>query len=119
MWLEEILSGNEVVGLPWLTILGFLRISTHRRIFPNPYSPLESLTIIEKWLACASVKILEPGPQHWRILRSVIAELGTAGNLTSDAHLAAMALEYDAELYSNDRDFTRIAKLRWVNPLNP
>jgi hypothetical protein len=116
-WLEEVLSGDEPIGLSWPVLLGFLRISTHVRILPNPLTTEQALAVVDGWLAQPAVRVLPAGPEHWRILRDLLVESGTAGNLTTDAHLAALAIENGAELCSTDRDFGRFPKLRWVNPL--
>jgi toxin-antitoxin system PIN domain toxin len=77
----------------------------------------QALDIIDAWLAESSVTLIHPGPRHARLLRDLLEPLGAGGNLTSDAHLAAIAIEYRAELCSSDSDFARFAGLRWRNPL--
>ena len=116
-WLEDLLSGGEAVALPWVVILGFLRLTTNARILPRPLTPKQAMTVVDGWLARPMVVALHPGDEHWHILRDLLAASGTAGNLTSDAHLAALAIEHGAELCSADGDFARFAQLRWVNPL--
>ncbi|HSH74546.1 MAG TPA: type II toxin-antitoxin system VapC family toxin [Longimicrobiales bacterium] len=116
-WLEDLLSGDEVVALPWVVLLGFLRLSTNPRIFPSPLDPEQALEVVDGWLSHASVRPLSPGGEHWRILRSLLLEAGTAGDLTTDAHLAALAIAHGAELHSTDTDFARFPYLRWVNLL--
>lgn len=116
-WLEEVLSGNEPVALPWNVILGFVRITTNSRILPGALSVEGAVSIVDSWLAQPVVKLISPGSEHWRILRALLITAGTAGNLTTDAHLAALAIEHGAELCSTDTDFARFAKLRWANPL--
>lgn len=118
-WWEKVLSGDETIALPWLVILAFLRISTNPKIFPKPLEPIVALRIVDEWLALPSVQILEPTERHWGILKDLLASSGTAGNLTSDAHLAAFAIEHGAVLCSADTDFRRFAKLRWQNPIAP
>jgi hypothetical protein len=116
-WLENLLSGHETVGLSWNVVLAFLRISTRPGLFRSPLEPEVALDLVEKWLDHPLVKIVEPGPAHLSILRQLISTLGTAGNLASDAHLAALAIEHRAELCSCDNDFSRFPGLRWRNPL--
>ncbi|HVT37966.1 MAG TPA: type II toxin-antitoxin system VapC family toxin [Gemmatimonadaceae bacterium] len=116
-WLEEMLTGEETIALPWVVILGFLRVSTNARILPHPLSPAQAMGVVDSWLTRPQVLLLDPSDAHWRILRDALTETGTAGNLTTDAHLAALAIEHDAELCSTDGDFARFAQLRWVNPL--
>jgi uncharacterized protein len=116
-WLERTLSGEELVAFPWVVILGFLRISTSPRVFPEPLDPGEALALVDGWLSRPSVLALNPGDEHWPLLRGLIEATGTAGNLTTDAHLAALAMENGAELSSTDADFARFPHLRWSNPL--
>jgi toxin-antitoxin system PIN domain toxin len=116
-WLEDALSGEETVGLPWIVLLGFLRIATSHHVLPRPISIEEALDVVDGWLAQEPVIALNPGEEHWRVFRDLIAGAGSAGNLTTDAHLAAMAIENGAELYSTDSDFARFPALRWRNPL--
>lgn len=116
-WFEKTLSGEEPVAFAWVVLLGFLRITTNPRVFPTPLTPEDATGIIDGWLAFPSVRVLSPGTEHWRILKDLLASSGTAGNLTTDAHLAALAIENGCELVSTDSDFARFARLRWVNPL--
>jgi toxin-antitoxin system PIN domain toxin len=117
-WLEQVMNGPDPVGLPWIVLLGFLRLSTSSRVFPAPLAPEEAVRILDGWLERPQVVPLAPGDRHWAVLRALLAECGTAGNLTSDAHLAALAIEHGAELHSTDRDFGRFKDLRWSNPLD-
>lgn len=116
-WLEEALSGDDTVGVPWVVILGFLRLSTHPRDFPTPLDPTQAVAVVDSWLARPCVETLSPGSGHWGVLRELLLDAGTAANLTTDAHLAALALERGAELHSTDTDFARFPRLRWVNLL--
>ena len=116
-WWEETLTLPRPVGLSWAVILGFIRIATHRKILENPMRPADAIRRVRSWLAVARVQILTPGEQHAETLFRLIEHLGTAGNLTTDAHLAALAIEYQAELASTDTDFARFPGLRWFNPL--
>lgn len=116
-WLEAILTHEEPVGLPWAVLLGFLRLTTSPRIFPQPLGAEQALSVVDGWLARPGVVAIAPGDEHWRILRDLLSQSGTAGNLTTDAHLAALAIERGAELWSTDADFARFRWLRWRNPL--
>jgi toxin-antitoxin system PIN domain toxin len=116
-WLEERLSGVEAFGFAWATLLVFVRLVTNPRVFESPLRVEESLDIVDAWLSAPSATVLHPGPRHAVLLRQLLEPLGTAGNLTTDAHLAALALEHDAELCSADADFSRFPGLRWSNPL--
>ena len=98
-------------------MLGFLRIITNGRIMPTPLPPEIALEIIDEWLGQPPSRIVVPTEEHWPILKELLTPLGTAANLTSDAHLAALAIEHGARLFSTDNDFGRFAGLRWTNPL--
>jgi len=100
-WWEKCLADTETVGLPWLVILGFLRIMTNGRIMPNPLSSEQALDIVNEWLKCPIVRIISPTERHWSIFRQIIRPLGTAGNLTTDAHLAALAVIARTEIAKN------------------
>lgn len=116
-WWENSLSGPRPVGMPWVVALGFIRIMTHRRVLRNPMNSPDCLKAVQLWLDHPRVQIVTPGEQHAALLFGFLTHLGTAGNLTTDAHLAALAIEYQAELVSNDADFARFPGLRWFNPL--
>ena len=116
-WLERTLSGRVSVGLPWSCILAFLRITTHRRVFRSPLRPDQAIEIVEGWLAQPFVDAIAPGNAHWPILRNLLRTTGTSGNLTSDAHIAALAIEQGATVYSADYDFKRYPGVNHLNPL--
>lgn len=117
VWWEETLASPRPVGLPWVSILGFVRIMTRRGILPNPMFPSDAIDRVRSWLAVPGVQILTPGEMHAEIFFGLIEHAGTAGNLTTDAHLAALAIEYQAELASTDTDVARFPGLRWFNPV--
>lgn len=116
-WWEDALSGEEPIGLPWVVLLGFLRLATSERIFPRPLGIDDAIGRIDAWLALDHVRIAREREDHWDVLRGLLAATGAAGNLTTDAHLAALAISHDATLASSDADFGRFAGLRWRNPL--
>lgn len=116
-WVEAAFAGDEPVALPWVVVLGFLRLATNPRLQPRALALADALSVVDGWLAQSNVHLLMPGEDHWRILKTLLAETGTAGNLTTDAHLAALAIEHGATLYSTDSDFHRFPRLRWHNPL--
>jgi uncharacterized protein len=116
-WLAQTISGSETVGLSWNVLLAFLRLTTRPGLFRQPL-PLESaFDLVVSWVDYPTVTVIHPGARHMHILRELLAPLGTGGNLTSDAHLAALALERGAELCSCDGDFARFPGLRWQNPI--
>ena len=117
-WLEAALSGTETIAFSWQVLLAFLRLSTRTAFFPRPLGAEEAFAVIDSWLAQPCVTLLNPTEKHARLLRELLLPLGTAGNLTTDAHLAALALEHGAELCSCDSDFARFPGVRWVNPIS-
>jgi hypothetical protein len=116
-WWETALSGKETVGMAWAVVLGFVRISTNARILPAPLAAKQAFAVVDEWLARPNVVLIEPTERHWGIVKDLLEPLGTAGNLTTDAHLAALAIERGAKLCSADRDFGRFPHLRWIDPL--
>jgi uncharacterized protein len=106
-WLDTALAGTEAVGLAWIALLAFIRIGTNASILPNPMTPDEAIGQIEAWLGAPAAVIAQPSPRHASLLRGLLRDTGTAGNLTTDAHLAALALEHGADIVSYDRDFAR------------
>ncbi len=115
-WWERLLS-SEAVGLPWAVSLGFLRLMTHPAVLVRPLEAQRAVAHVRSWLDRPNVEVLDPGPRHLEVLDRLLGEVGVAGNLTTDAHLAALAIEHQAELHSNDADFARFPGLRWRNPL--
>lgn len=116
-WLQKLLRSGQVIGLPWVTIWAFIRISTNSRIWENPRSPKEAFAIVADWLRQPGVVPLNPGPLHAEILEKLVRAHGATGPLVTDAVLAAIAIEHGALLASTDQDFNRFPELRWVNPL--
>jgi len=116
-WLEQALSGTRPIGLAWIVILAFLRLTTRSGILRKPLSPEHALAFVDEWLAQPYVSAVSPGEGHWTILRKLLRDSGTAGNLTSDAHLAAAALELGASVCSTDGDFGRFPGVERISPL--
>jgi toxin-antitoxin system PIN domain toxin len=115
-WWENALRSLQPIGLPWVSILGFIRVSTIARLTKRPLYPQEATAHVRAWLTAPNASIVTPGDDHAKLLLGMLDELGAAGNLTTDAHLAALAIEYHAELVSTDADFARFRGLRWFNP---
>lgn len=111
-WLEAALGAAEVVGLAWSVVLAFIRLSTNPSVFPNPLSTGQAMDQVESWFSAPASVIAEPTGRHLRLMRGLLSDAGTAGNLTTDAHLAALALEHGAVIISYDRDFERFAGVR-------
>lgn len=116
-WLEQALSGTEEVGFAWVALLGFVRISTNPAVFVEALTPTAAFEFVESWLSPPVAVVVHPTHRHAATLRRLLEPLGTGGNLTSDAHLAALAVEHGAELCSHDTDFARFEGLRWTDPL--
>jgi hypothetical protein len=116
-WLETALAGPELLGLPWSTILAFIRLATNARVFEQPLSAGEAETIVSSWLAESLVVLVAPGDRYWEILRTLLIDAQITGPLVSDAALAALAIEHGATLLTTDRDFARFRGLRLSNPL--
>lgn len=116
-WWEEVLSGTDLVAVPLQCASAFVRITTHPR-FSLGAVPLESaLGVVDRWLAEPNVKMLYPGNHHWPLFRRALIEGKARGDMSSDAHLAALTMEYGGILHTSDRDFARFPGLRWINPL--
>jgi toxin-antitoxin system PIN domain toxin len=116
-WWQSAMSGPELIGLPWQTIHGFLRISTDNRISGSQVPMERALALVEQWMNLPNVRVLSPGEGHWSLLRTMLLEGQVRGPMATDAQLAALTIEYGGVLYTSDRDFARFPGLRWVNPL--
>jgi toxin-antitoxin system PIN domain toxin len=116
-WWEGALNSTQPVGLPWAVLLGFIRLTTNRQVMTHPLPSAAACKHARVWLAQPYVGVVHPGDRHAEIVFGLVEAVGTAGNLTTDAHLAALAIEHQAELQSTDADFARFPGLRWVNPL--
>ena len=117
-WLERTLSGSEPVGFDWTVLLAFLRLSTRPAIFPHPLTVAQAIEVMRSWLDQPCAEIVDPAEAHLDVLERLLEPLGSAGNLSSDAHLAALSIEFGAELCSCDSDFGRFPGVRWTNPLD-
>jgi toxin-antitoxin system PIN domain toxin len=116
-WWEGLLNSDRQVGLASVVIFGFIRIGTNRRVFTEPLSVADAIAHTRGWLAQPNVTALVPGTRHLEIAFRLLEQQGTASNLTTDAQLAAHAIEHGGEVHSNDGDFGRFEGLRWANPL--
>lgn len=115
-WLDDALGGNDTVGLSWLVLLAFVRLSTKRVLFENPLGIDEALDQVQAWIAAPGGVVIGPGPAHADLLRRTLVDAGVGVNLVNDAHLAALALEHHADVVSYDNDFARFAGVRWHTP---
>jgi len=118
-WWADTLTNVAVVGIPWPTVLAFLRISTHARALERPLTIEAAWEVAQGWLERPNVRCPPPTERHAAILGTLLTRDGASGNHTTDAHLAALAIEWGLELQSADRDFARYRGLRWRNPLAP
>jgi hypothetical protein len=116
-WWEDLLGGENAIGLTGPAVFGYVRIATNPRVFDPPLAVDAALARIEEWLDQPPVHFLLPGPRHLEIAFRLLRHVGTASNLTTDVQLAAHAIENQAEVHSNDVDFARFPELRWANPI--
>ena len=116
-WWGDLLNGTERIGVPWLVAAGFVRLATSTHVMGQPATTEQALDTVESWFRLPHISPLNPGPQHLTLLRRALAGAGVGGDLVTDAHIAALAMEYQAEVHSNDADFSRFPGLRWRNPL--
>ncbi len=116
-WLESAMNGDSKVCYSWHTIMGFLRITTTPRVFPNPFTAKDSMEIVAGLMDSSNSVLLNPGEDHFKIFRRLVNETGIAGAKLSDAHIAALAIEHGATVASADRDFRLFDGLKLINPL--
>ena len=114
--LEEGFDGPRGVGFAWVAVLAFIRLSTRSGIFPMPLSVEDALGVSQEWMGHPKAQVLHPTDRHGEMLGRLLVAAGTAGNLTTDAHLAALAMEHDATILSFDRDFARFDGVPWITP---
>lgn len=111
-WLDRALGGAEAVGLAWVALLAFIRIGTNASLLANPMTVDEATQQVETWLGAPAAVVAQPTARHPGLLRGLLSDAGTGGNLTTDAHLATLAIEHGAEIVSYDRDFARFRGVR-------
>ncbi len=116
-WWEDLVNGAERVGVPWVVSTAFVRLLTQRKVLLRPATPEQALDYVREWFRFPHITPINPGPDHLAHMRRNLAAAGVGGNLVTDAHIAALAMEYQAEVHSNDSDFSRFPGLRWRNPL--
>lgn len=115
-WLDDALNGQEVVAFTWVVLLAFLRLTTRIGLLPNPLPVADALATMQAWLDQPPSVLVGPTERHLGVLRGLLLEHGTGGNLTSDAHLAALAVEHGATIVTHDADFDRFTGVRWSRP---
>lgn len=116
-WWEGLMNGSRDVGVAAPAVFGFIRLATNPRVFDPPLAATDAVARVEEWFARPHVHFLQPGPRHLEIAFALLRQVGVAANLTTDAQLAALAIEHQGELHSNDADFSRFPRLRWLNPI--
>jgi uncharacterized protein len=116
-WWDDQLSGTEPVCLCWPVINAFIRIGTSPRVSRHPLTLTEATTRVQSWLDQPCVRIIQPTENHWKIFQQMLRVGNATANLVSDAHLAALAVEHNCVLESNDTDFARFRGLKWRNPI--
>jgi len=116
-WIENVFSEGEPVGLPWQTVMAFLRVITNPKLRGDRFAVEEAAVIVDQWLGQPNVRLLGPGEHHWRVLRSAMVDGQVRGSMITDAQLAALTMEHGGVLHTTDRDFARFPGLRWINPL--
>jgi uncharacterized protein len=117
-WLRKVFSEPGAIGLPWLSVWAFLRVSTNTRITLNPVSMNQAIEAVESWFELPHVQLLSPGERHWPVLKQMLLEGQVRGPAATDAQLAAITIEHGGILHTTDRGFARFPGLRWVNPLD-
>ncbi len=116
-WLTEAFSGGQPLGFSWPTVMAFLRIATNPKIFRDPYSIAEAVSIVDDWFSQPAATLVNAGEHHWTILRGLLLDAGSKGPLVMDAHVAALASEHGMVIASRDKDFAIFRGVRWFNPL--
>ena len=117
-WIDETLNGSRRVGIPWLSLVAFVRIATHPRALLEPLTPAEAWQFVDEWLDAPAVWVPGPGRGHREILGRLIRDLDLRANLVSDAVLAALCIEHGLQMVSADSDFARFTEISWLNPVS-
>lgn len=117
MWWESALRGSEHIGFGWSVLTGYVRVATNHRSMSLPITVEQAFSHTRAWLAAPRTRLLSPGVEHLHVMERLLAPLGRGGNLVTDAHIAALAIEHGGTVYSADTDFGRFDRVQWVNPL--
>lgn len=118
-WLDDALSGTGPVGLPWHSLLGFVRLVTNPRVFAAPHDSRTAWSVVEHWLDADPVWTPGPTDRHREVFSTLVERVRPSGNLVPDTHLAAIAIEHGLTLMTADRGFARFPDLKWANPIDP
>jgi len=117
VWLGQVLSGEDLVGLPWQSAVAFLRVVTNVRLPGDRFTVEEAASVVDQWISQPNVHLIAPSDKHWPLFRQMMSEGQARGPLVTDAQLAALTIECGGVLHTTDRDFGRFPGLRWKNPL--
>lgn len=117
LWWEEALAGSEPVGIPWVVVLAFVRLTTHPTLSENPMTVAQARNAVDAWLALDHVRLLTPRASTLALFFDLLEQTQTGGNLSTDALIAALAQEYGGIVYSTDNDFNRFDGVNWRNPI--
>lgn len=117
LWWENLINGSQNIGIPWIVSSGFVKIMTHPKVMVTPMQPDIAVDLVDLWFQYPHVSPINPGSRHLQIFRQMLLAAGVGGNLVTDAHIASLGVEYQAEVHSNDADFRRFPGLKWINPL--
>jgi uncharacterized protein len=104
---------SDSVAIAWPVLLGFLRLTTRTGILPQPLALTDALNMAQRWLDHPNATLVHPTSRHAAVLGRLLIGAGRGGQLVSDAHLAALAIEHGATMLSFDSDFARFAGLRF------
>jgi toxin-antitoxin system PIN domain toxin len=115
-WLASALVGPQTVAFSWVALMGFIRVSTHPRVLTRPLTPTQATAIAQWWLDQPNATVVEPQAGYLVVVAELLQGAGAAGDLAVDAHLAALALQHDAEVITYDRDLGRFPGVRWRTP---
>jgi toxin-antitoxin system PIN domain toxin len=118
-WWDGVLSGSQQVRLGHVVVIGFVRIATNRRVFANPLTMDQAVTVVDGWLQQPNVELIAPADSHWGNFKRMLLEGNAGSSLATDAHIAALAADYGLIVYSNDADFSRFQDIKVMNPLQP
>ena len=116
-WWENTINGSEPVGIPWVVSIGFIGLMANPNTMASPVSTTEAAGYVEEWFQHEHILLVNPDDDHIRHLRRNLQVAGGGGNLVADAHIAAIAMEHQAEVHTNDSDFDRFSGLKRRNPL--
>jgi hypothetical protein len=115
-WLDGVVAGDARFGLSTLVLSAVVRVATNPRAFPATSTLEDAFGFCEDLLGQPNAQLVEPGERHWTIFQRLCIETVTRGRRVTDAWLAALAIEWDCEWITLDRDFTRFPGLKWRAP---